>query len=255
MGFSAPTTQRWNFADNSDDEGLFTDDTNSCSGVNFLGSATYLPTGRTPCISSWSRHRRSKDEGSSSYTDEVSSSRTHHNRETVSRNSYQKWKNCGKKVPFDSQQQNSLKSRFISSKRKSDEMNKLLKWLKKIGLEDYYDKFKRERITLKEVHTLSENDLRKLGLPLGARKRFTENAKDLKVKREPPNEYLCPITMTLMTEPVLLSDGFTYEKSAIEKWLSKHDKSPMTNGILESNLLIPNRQLKKLIEDFRELEG
>jgi hypothetical protein len=36
-----------------------------------------------------------------------------------------------------------------------------------------------------------------------------------------------------MKEPVLLSDGHTYELTAIESWLAKNDTSPMTGGKLE----------------------
>ena len=164
-------------------------------------------------------------------------------------------KSCRKKTTEKSTRQYVAKPLAINTRVKVDEMVKLKKWLQKVGLEDYYDKFRRERVTLKEVHALDEQDLKKMGLAIGARKRFLESVKDRKVGKEPPNEYLCPITMTLMKEPVILSDGFTYEKSAIEKWLKEHDKSPMTNEVLESKVVTTNRQLKKLIDDFKQLEA
>ena len=37
-----------------------------------------------------------------------------------------------------------------------------------------------------------------------------------------PNELICPITMELMTEPVIAADGHSYEKAAIEEWLKDH---------------------------------
>lgn len=36
-----------------------------------------------------------------------------------------------------------------------------------------------------------------------------------------PNEYLCPITHEIMIDPVCVSDGYTYERKAIEEWLTK----------------------------------
>ena len=34
-----------------------------------------------------------------------------------------------------------------------------------------------------------------------------------------PDEYLCPITTEIMTDPVTTLDGFTYERAAIAEWL------------------------------------
>ena len=33
-----------------------------------------------------------------------------------------------------------------------------------------------------------------------------------------PKPFVCPITQEIMRDPVILSDGHTYEKTAIEKW-------------------------------------
>jgi hypothetical protein len=35
-----------------------------------------------------------------------------------------------------------------------------------------------------------------------------------------------------MKDPVLAADGYTYERTAIETWLSSHDTSPVTNAML-----------------------
>lgn len=65
-----------------------------------------------------------------------------------------------------------------------------------------------------------------------------------------PDEYVCPITLCLMKDPVIASDGNTYEREAIEK-LIKHKtcKSPITREPINQSL-IPNRNIKKLIDDF-----
>jgi hypothetical protein len=47
-----------------------------------------------------------------------------------------------------------------------------------------------------------------------------------------------------MLMAVICSDGFTYEKSAIEQWLQSHDSSPMTGIELSDTKLVPNRVLK-----------
>jgi hypothetical protein len=67
-----------------------------------------------------------------------------------------------------------------------------------------------------------------------------------------PEEYLCPILCDIMKDPVILKDGHTYDRSAIEEWLSKHDTSPMTGARLISKELIPNYALKKMIATYLE---
>jgi U-box domain len=63
------------------------------------------------------------------------------------------------------------------------------------------------------------------------------------------DEFLCPITYELLREPVVALDGHTYEKSAIEKWLKSNHTSPRSGEIMEDSI-IPNTNLKKLIQDM-----
>ena len=46
------------------------------------------------------------------------------------------------------------------------------------------------------------------------------------------------------------ADGFTYERSAIEKWLETHNTSPTTGVELESKQIFPNYSLRSLIRDL-----
>ena len=57
---------------------------------------------------------------------------------------------------------------------------------------------------------------------------------------------VCPITHTPVNElkePVITPDGITYEREAIEKWLTKNSTCPVTGKQLRSNQLIKNRAL------------
>ena len=36
-----------------------------------------------------------------------------------------------------------------------------------------------------------------------------------------PSEFICPILQTMMEDPVLTIDGFTYDRIAITEWFSK----------------------------------
>ena len=70
-----------------------------------------------------------------------------------------------------------------------------------------------------------------------------------KRKRVPPQEFMCPITQEVMSDPVSTVDGQTYERSAIARWLARKKTSPLTGMALETTALIPNHALRKLIEE------
>mmetsp|Transcript_36489 Transcript_36489/g.77608 ORF Transcript_36489/g.77608 Transcript_36489/m.77608 type:complete len:376 (-) Transcript_36489:322-1449(-) len=66
-----------------------------------------------------------------------------------------------------------------------------------------------------------------------------------------PKDFLCPITQDLMSDPVIASDGNSYERAVIESWFSRCRRSPMTNEELPDTRLIPNRTLKRMIDDLK----
>lgn len=65
-----------------------------------------------------------------------------------------------------------------------------------------------------------------------------------------PHEFNCPILQNIMKDPVKTIDGFTYERSAIEKWFENSSKSPLTGLDLNNKELISNIDLKEMIEKF-----
>ena len=70
------------------------------------------------------------------------------------------------------------------------------------------------------------------------------------VVAEIPDGYTCPISTEIMKDPVILADGHTYEREAIEKWFVENDTSPITNEKIEKEILIPNFNLKKAIAEW-----
>ena len=50
-----------------------------------------------------------------------------------------------------------------------------------------------------------------------------------------------------MTDPVCDKEGNTFERSAIESWLSQHGTSPLTRTTMTIADLVPNRALKDAI--------
>ena len=66
------------------------------------------------------------------------------------------------------------------------------------------------------------------------------------------DDFLCSISQEIMQDPVIASDGYTYDRKSIEEWLRNNEKSPMTLLKLESKNLIPNRSLKSAIESWKD---
>lgn len=62
-----------------------------------------------------------------------------------------------------------------------------------------------------------------------------------------------PITFQVFRDPVVASDGYTYERSAMERFIAQSEelhgtaKSPMTNEPLSSFILSPNYAIKSLV--------
>ncbi|PUZ48657.1 hypothetical protein GQ55_7G263400 [Panicum hallii var. hallii] len=69
---------------------------------------------------------------------------------------------------------------------------------------------------------------------------------------EPPQLFLCPISMELMEDPVTVSTGVTYERRSIERWFFKYGKTtcPATMQRLSSFDLTPNHTLKSVISSW-----
>ena len=69
---------------------------------------------------------------------------------------------------------------------------------------------------------------------------------------------MCPITFEVMQDPVVASDGHTYERGAIEEVLALPEdrrKSPLTREVLQATLF-PNRALKnRIVAHEQEVEA
>ena len=63
------------------------------------------------------------------------------------------------------------------------------------------------------------------------------------------SKFYCPISQELFVDPVICSDGRTYERIYIEDWLKTQKTSPITIEILQNNNIKPNYEIKTLIAD------
>ena len=73
-------------------------------------------------------------------------------------------------------------------------------------------------------------------------------------RQQTPNNFKCPITHDIMRDPVIAADGHSYEREAIERWLTMHreqnPRSPMGAGPLQHRSLQANIALRGAIEQF-----
>jgi len=69
---------------------------------------------------------------------------------------------------------------------------------------------------------------------------------------EVPDEFKCPITCDVMVDPVVASDGHSYERSAIEHIIRRGNKrSPLTRELL-GVAVFPNVNLRKRMQQHEE---
>ena len=68
-----------------------------------------------------------------------------------------------------------------------------------------------------------------------------------------PDEFICPISLCVMKDPVIGNDSITYERASIEKWLEDHGTSPHTRQPMDVSCLKPNRALLSSIKSYSEL--
>jgi Mg-chelatase subunit ChlD len=64
-----------------------------------------------------------------------------------------------------------------------------------------------------------------------------------------PENFICPITQQIMTDPVMCEDGISYERTAIMRWLETNNTSPVTRATISQNI-IPNIALRNTIQDY-----
>uniref|UniRef100_A0A0C9S7I6 RING-type E3 ubiquitin transferase n=1 Tax=Wollemia nobilis TaxID=56998 RepID=A0A0C9S7I6_9CONI len=72
----------------------------------------------------------------------------------------------------------------------------------------------------------------------------------------PPDDFKCPISLELMSDPVILCTGQTYDRSSIQRWLEAGKRiCPNTTMPLNDTKLIPNYALRSLISQWAQTHG
>lgn len=81
--------------------------------------------------------------------------------------------------------------------------------------------------------------------PAWGRRERPDTNQSSKIKME---QFACPITQEVMSDPVIAADGFSYEREAIQYWFDSGNRtSPMTNMPLSNLRLTSNQTLRNLI--------
>ena len=80
----------------------------------------------------------------------------------------------------------------------------------------------------------------------------------LSIDGNPPDDLICPITHEIMTDPVIITGGQTFERSALLAWFKKCEEEnlprthPFTRKVLKHIEIIPNLALKSLIDQWNK---
>ena len=75
---------------------------------------------------------------------------------------------------------------------------------------------------------------------------------DMKKDRHIPEYLMCPLKLDFMEEPVVLSSGFTYEKTDIQSHFNVNGKTdPQTREEVDGTL-VANQSIKHATEEFLE---
>ncbi|KAG7649095.1 putative U box domain, armadillo-like helical, Zinc finger, RING/FYVE/PHD-type [Arabidopsis thaliana] len=66
-----------------------------------------------------------------------------------------------------------------------------------------------------------------------------------------PYHFRCPISLDLMSDPVTISTGQTYDRTSIDSWIAMGNTTcPVTRVALSDFTLIPNHTLRRLIQEW-----
>ncbi|XP_031100720.1 U-box domain-containing protein 21-like [Ipomoea triloba] len=67
-----------------------------------------------------------------------------------------------------------------------------------------------------------------------------------------PSNFVCPISLDLMKDPVMLSTGITYDRDSIEAWIEAGNRTcPLTKqALLAGSDPVPNHAIRQMIQDW-----
>lgn len=71
-----------------------------------------------------------------------------------------------------------------------------------------------------------------------------------------PKDFCCPVSLDLMSDPVVVCTGQTYERESISRWVDEgHHTCPKTGQLLAHRWVVPNRAVRNLITQWCVANG
>lgn len=66
-------------------------------------------------------------------------------------------------------------------------------------------------------------------------------------------EFECPMSMSIMRDPVIIESGITYERAEIQRWFDAgHNTCPVTCQVLPNKAMWPNIAVRSSIARWRD---
>ena len=76
------------------------------------------------------------------------------------------------------------------------------------------------------------------------------------IEIEAPSEFVCPLTLDVMDDPIMTKYGQSYERSALLEWLqSGHGVCPLSRRPLHLQDIVTNHGLRMKVEEWRKDNG
>ena len=146
------------------------------------------------------------------------------------------------------------------NKKLNIETNKMMCWeenVKSALNEEFGASYVYNELTIsrKRVIKALNSDLRSLNLQdweyTSCKVKYEEEKRE--IENTLNNEFSCPITKEIMSNPVLTTDGFYYEEKSLKNWLKYNTTSPMTREQITRKsfaefIIIPSKKMKTDIE-------
>jgi hypothetical protein len=87
-------------------------------------------------------------------------------------------------------------------------------------------------------------------------RRFQTQVPDSSPNEAPPNGFICPLTLDLMENPMVASNGRSYEASSLEQLFNQpYPMDAITREPLDPNIRIPNKLLKQIIDTYNRTKA
>ena len=100
------------------------------------------------------------------------------------------------------------------------------------------------RVDKRELTAITEEAVAELEQHQAARQAEIEQHQAARLAAETPPHLKCPIAMERFRSPVIVSDGHSFERTAIKRWLAAHDTNPVTGARLAHRDLVLNLGLR-----------